>query len=154
MEFPSYITGFSDGEASFCISFTKRAKFKLGIEVRPSFSVSQHKRSLKILQEINKYFGVGGIRFSKRDQNYKYEVRSIKDLTKIIIPHFLKYPLKTKKARDFQIFCDICKKIDSNLHLNRKYLVEIINQAYQMNESGKRKYKKDELLKLVDKVKI
>ena len=149
MEFPSFITGFSDGEASFCISFTKRSSLNVGIEVRPSFSISQHKRNLKILKEIKSYFGVGGIRFSKRDQNYKYEVRSIKDLTKVIIPHFINYPLKTSKARDFKIFTNICKKISKNLHLNPRFFTKIIHQAYQMNESGKRKFKKEDLLRLV-----
>ena len=149
MEFASYISGFTDGEGSFSISFSIRPKFKTNLEVRPSFSVSQHKRNLDILKNIQEYFGVGGIRFSKKDQNYKYEVRSVKDLKNIIIPHFEKYPLKTSKLEDFKIFSEIVGMISANLHLNRKYLAEIIHKAYRMNKSGKRKYKKTFLLKLI-----
>lgn len=149
MEFASYISGFTDGEGSFSISFSVRPKLTTRIEVRPSFSISQHKRNLSTLKEINDYFGVGSIRFSKRDQNYKYEIRSIKDLNKKIIPHFIKFPLKTNKLKDFQKFSEICKMISANLHLNKKFLIEIIDKAYLMNESGKRKYKKSELLKLI-----
>jgi hypothetical protein len=149
MEFASYITGFTDGEGSFSISFSRRSKLRSGIEVRPSFSVSQHKRNLDILQELKKYFGVGAIRFSKSDQNYKYEVRSINDLVKKIIPHFVAYPLKTSKARDFEIFSEICFMISSNKHRSVQYLAGIIERAYLMNESGKRKYTKQVLLKFL-----
>jgi len=149
MEFASYISGFADGEGSFSISFSKRSKLKTHLEVRPSFSISQHKRSLNVLKDIKNYFGVGSIRFSKRDQNYKFEVRAINDLVSKIIPHFEIHPLKTKKNEDFGHFKEVCQMVDANLHLNKKYLAEIINLAYKMNESGKRKYTKDKLLKLI-----
>ena len=149
MEFNSYITGFVDGEGTFSVSFNYRPRIKTRIEVRPSFSISQHKRNKDILFKIREYFGVGGIRFSKRDQNYKYEVRSIKDLTGIIIPYFKKYPLKTKKNHDFRKFEKICRKIDSKHHLNTKHLEEIIELACSMNEAGKRKYSRKKLLTLM-----
>jgi len=122
MEFASYISGFTDGEGTFSISFSIRPKLKTQIEVRPSFSISQHKRNLMILKEIKEYFTVGAIRFSKKDQNYKYEVRSTKDLVDKIIPHFIAYPLKTSKLKDFRLFSEVCGMISSNLHLRRKYL--------------------------------
>ena len=56
MEFKSYITGFVDGEGTFSVSFNYRAKLKTKIEVRPSFSISQHKRSLEILEKIPEDF--------------------------------------------------------------------------------------------------
>ena len=149
MEFASYISGFTDGEGTFSISFSVRPKLKTQIEVRPSFSISQHKRNIDILKDIKKYFSVGAIRFSKRDQNYKYEVRSIKDLIEKIIPHFIAYPLKTSKLKDFQIFSEICGMIALNLHLKRKSLKKIIEKACLMNESGKRKYSREYLLRLI-----
>ncbi len=149
MEFASYITGFVDGEGTFSVSFSKRTKFKTNLEVRPSFSISQHKRNLKILQQIHHYFGVGSIRFSKRDQNYKYEVRSVKDLIQTIIPHFERFPLQTTKAKDFQKFKKICSWVHAKHHLNHDYLRQIIDLAYTMNESGKRKYPKSKLLKFI-----
>jgi len=149
MEFSWYISGFVDGEGCFSVSFTYRSKLNTKIEVRPSFSISQNKRNLKILEEIKNFFGVGSIRFSKRDQNFKYEVRSIHDLVKRIIPHFKKFPLKTKKSEDFSRFSKICDLVYNNHHLNKKYLLEIIDEAYKMNESGKRKYSKQKLLKLM-----
>ena len=149
MEFQSYITGFVDGEGTFLISFSRREKLNTKIEVRPGFSISQHKRNLEILERIQKYFGVGAIRFSKRDQNYRYEVRSINDLMRVIIPHFDKYPLQTTKRKDFGIFKQICRLIYSKHHLNVDYLIKIIDLAYMMNESGRRRYPKKKLLKFI-----
>ena len=149
MDFSWYITGFTDGEGCFSISFNRRAKLKTGIEVRPSFSIGQNKRNLQVLKDIHTYFGCGAIRFSKADQLYKYEVRSVGDLMKHVIPHFQKFPLKTSKQLDFEIFTRVCELIYQSRHLNSEYLEQIITQSYLMNVSGKRKYTSEELLKIL-----
>ena len=148
MDFNSFISGFVEGEGCFCISFNRRSRLKTNVEVRPSFSVSQHKRNLELLKKINQRFLCGGIRFSKNDQNYKYEVRSISDLARVIIPFFQEYPLLGAKASDFEKFVKVCNLVHQNQHLNHDRLIEIIELSYQIN-SGKRKYKKEELLKHV-----
>jgi LAGLIDADG DNA endonuclease family protein len=145
-----YITGFVDGEGCFSISFNKREKLTTGVEVRPSFAVGQNKKSLSVLQLMHTYFGCGAIRFSKSDQMYKYEVRSVSDLRKHIIPHFEKYPLKTVKSTDFETFKYICTSITSSKHLNKVFLAELLTRAYTMNLSGKRKYQLQELLKIIE----
>jgi len=147
MDVNSFITGFVEGEGCFCISFSKRAKLNTGIEVRPSFALSQHKRNLKLLQSIHSEFQCGAIRYSRRDQNYKFEVRSIKDLMKIVIPFFEKYPLLGIKNKDFQNFKKVCELVYTNQHRNKERLGELINLAYQINSSGKKKYTKEELLR-------
>ncbi len=149
MDKKSYITGFVDGEGCFLISFSLRKKMNLGIEVRPSFSVSQHKRSKEIILFFHSFFKCGGVRFSKRDQNYKFEVRSVKDLMKIIIPHFKKYPLMTSKKEEFERFAEICELIYSNQHLSRKGLEEIIKLSEKLNVSGNKKYNRKDLLKMI-----
>ena len=154
MDFASYISGFSDGEGCFSVSFNFREKLKTKIEVRPSFAIGQNKRSLDLLQQIQKFFDCGNIRFSKQDQIYKYEVRNINELRKKIIPHFEKFPLMTIKRNDFQIFKQICEKVAQMKHLNSRYLKEIIRLAFKMNGSGKRKYSEVDLLSVLDKMKI
>lgn len=154
MNFESYISWFVDWEWCFSISFNKREKLKTKLEVRPSFSISQNKVSKSILFDIQKFFWCWSIRFSKFDQCYKYEVRSITDLIKYIIPHFRKYELLTNKKNDFEKFDYICNLINQTKHRNTKYLIEIINLSYEMNLSWKIKYKKDELLSIINKVKI
>lgn len=154
MEINSYIVGFVDGEGSFLVSFSLRKKLKLGIEVRPSFSVSQNKRDYKILKEIRDFFDCGAIRFVKKDNCYKYETRSITEINQKIIPFFEQYPLKTSKQQSFLIFKKICNLMKENLHLTKDGITYIINLAYQMNNLGARRYKKEYLLRVLNKKKI
>jgi hypothetical protein len=149
-----YISGLIEGEGCFSISFTLRQKLKLGIEVRPSFSVSLNQRDLDLIKGLHNYFNCGGVRYSRSDRTYKYEVRSVNDLMNIVIPFFEQYPLKGSKFQDFLIFSEICKSIKGNLHMSKKCLPEIIDRAYQMNPSGKRKYAKSDLLKILDESKV
>jgi hypothetical protein len=149
MHVPSYITGFIDGEGCFSVSFSQRKKMNLGVEVRPSFSVSQNKRNLSVLKSMHTYFKCGSIRYSRNDENYKYETRNVDEIIKHIIPHFERHPLKTTKEKDFEVFKEICMLIKSNHHRNSDGITKIINLAYTMNESGKRKYTKEQLLRFV-----
>jgi hypothetical protein len=146
---PWYVTGLTEGEGSFSVSFTLRDKLKVGIETRPSFSISLNRRDLELIKRIQKFFGCGGIRFSRSDNCYKFEVRSVGDLVRRIIPHFEKYPLQGSKAKSFKGFKKICEMLKANLHLSPVYLREIIEIAYEMNLSGKRRYNKEDLLRVL-----
>ena len=75
---------------AFPVSFSMRKHLNLGFETRPSFSVSLNQRDLALIQTLQMYFNCGSVRFSRTDCTYKYEVRSLRDLTSSIIPHFKK----------------------------------------------------------------
>lgn len=153
--FPFWLSGFTDGEGCFLISFNKNAGFNLKLEVRPSFSIGQgkHRESYKsqthILQRIESYFQCGFIRKYKRDGMMKYEVRNLSNLCDIIIPHFEKYPLLTQKKSDFNKFKNICLMMRSNQHRNEQGLKKIIDLACDMNPSGTRKISKESLIKII-----
>ena len=149
LDYPSWVSGFVDGEGCFSVSFNRREKLATGIETRPSFSVSQNAFSKEALESLQEFFKCGSIRYSSRDNCYKYEVRNIDDIMKRIIPHFEKYPLKTNKRKDFATFVDICKNIKQNQHLNTNGIKKIINDSYTMNPAGKRKYSIEELMKYI-----
>ena len=146
---PWFVTGLVEGEGCFNVSFSFRKKLNVGIETRPSFSISLNQRDLELLKEIHSFFECGAIRFSKGDRTYKYESRSTADLMKRIIPHFKRYPLRGSKRGDFDRFAEICKGIHANHHLNRERLRAMIESAYLMNPSGKRKQEKRELLRVL-----
>ena len=149
-----YVSGLAEGEGSFSVSFNLRRKLNVGIETRPSFSITLNQRDLELIRALREFFGCGGIRFSRSDRTYKYEVRSINDLVKRIIPHFRNFPLEGSKRRDFELFSRICEMVMANKHRNPFHLREIIELAYKMNPSGKRRYKKEELLRVLDEVKV
>ena len=142
-----YISGYVDGEGCFSISFSKREKFLVGWETKPSFSVSQNEDRAQILFLMQKIFKCGFIRRDFSDKTLKYEVRSLNDLIRHIIPHFEKYPLVSDKQKDFEFFKKVCLLMQKQLHKNKNGLGKILNLAFQMNPSGKRKYTKAEMQK-------
>jgi len=147
---PWWITGFTDGEGCFSVSFNLREKLKMKVEVRPSFSLSQSARSDKdALEGVKAYFQCGDIRYGANDGTYKYEVRSIEKLVTQVLPHFETYPLATPKRKDYLALQRICSLMRRNLHQNPQGLAQIIDLAYTMNPAGKRRYSKEALLKII-----
>ena len=149
---PWYVTGLVDGEGCFCISLAIRAKLRLGLEVRPSFSLSLNEKDLRLLEDLQTFFACGWIRESKSDRTFKYEARSIGDLTSKILPHFERYPLRGDKARSCAGFSHVCRMIEQGDHLQRDGLREIVGIAYETN-LGKRRHSQATLLKVLDEVK-
>ncbi len=144
-----YLSGYADGEGSFCISFSLRSKLRAYIEVRPSFSVSQNSDRKEVLELFQTYFDCGTIRPDRSDKTVKYEVRSLRFLVERIIPHFRKYPLKSSKQRDFEKFAVVCELMERGEHRKKESLKQIVKLASGMNIGGIRKYSKEYLLHLV-----
>jgi len=140
------VSGLTEGEGCFCVSFALRAKLRTGLEVRPSFSLSLNEKDLKLLKDLQTFFGCGWIRESKTDRTFKYEARAVDDLTGLVAPHFERYPLRGSKARSFAAFADVCRMVEQGDHLRRDGLRVIIDVAYEMN-LGKRRLARDDLLR-------
>jgi LAGLIDADG endonuclease len=131
---------------AFWVSFAKRPKLRLGLEVRPSFSLSLNERDADLLHGLQAFFDCGWIRESRSDRTEKYEVRAIADLNERILPHFERYPLRGNKAGSLQSFAVVCRMIGQGDHLRRKGLRQIVDIATEIN-LGKRRYSKEELLR-------
>ncbi len=149
---PWFVTGLTDGEGCFCVSIAIRAKLRTDLEVRPSFSLSLNEKDLRLLEDLQAFFGCGWIRESKGDRTYKYEVRSIGDLIGVILPHFERFPLRGYKARSCAGFSRVCRMVEQGDHLQRVGVREIVGIAYQIN-LGKRRHPEATLLKVLDEVK-
>jgi len=146
---PYYVTGFVDGEGSFSVTVSVRPKLHWGIEIRPSFSISQNRKSRSILFQIKEFFNCGYIRPSRKDNTYKYEVRSLKDLTTKIIPHFESYPLRTQKRKNFEKFKKIVLLMGENKHLQREGLKRILSLLEEINPASKKVYNRKEIERLM-----
>ena len=68
------------------------------------------------------------------------------------MPHFERYPLRGSKRRSFHSFARICRMIEQGDHLERAGLRQIVDIAYEMN-LGKRRYSREQLLRVLDEVK-
>ena len=149
---PWFVTGLTEGEGCFCVSFAVRRKLRTGLEVRPSFALSLNERDLGLLQGLQAFFGCGWIRESRGDRTFKYEVRSTSDLLAFILSHFERFPLRGHKARSCAGLSHVCRMVEQGDHLQRNGLREIVDVAYQMN-LGKRRHSREALLRVLDEVK-
>jgi LAGLIDADG endonuclease len=143
---PWFVSGLTEGEGCFCVSFAIRSKLRARLEVRPSFSLSLNERDLELLRDLQAFFECGWIRESKTDRTFKYEARAVNDLLGSIIPHFERHPLRGSKARSFAAFVSVCQMIEQGDHLRRDGLRSIIDIAYGMN-LGRRRLTRDDLLR-------
>ena len=150
---PWYVTGLAEGEGCFCISFAIRTKLRRGLEVRPSFALALNEKDLRLLEDLQTFFGCGWIRESKGDRTFKYEVRSIGDLATAVLPHFDRFPLVGYKARSCAGFCRVCGMVEQGHHLEHDGLREIVGIAYRMN-LGRRRHSQAALLRVLDEVKV
>lgn len=146
-----YILGFTDGEGCFTLHISKKKKSPFGISLTPSFSVSQNTESLHVLQEIRLFFQCGWIRNDRKTS--KYEVRDLDSLLTKVIPFFKKHQLRTRKSRDFEIFCQICTLLAKGEHLKHSGIKQLLDLAYSMNQNGCfRRKEKRQLLSELDRV--
>jgi hypothetical protein len=146
LDLPSYISGYIDGEGCFTVSISPRPTLKVGWEVRPSLSVSQNGDRSQVLLAIQRYFGCGSIRPDRSDRTLKWEIRSLRPLREVVIPHFEMYPMLSGKQRDFELFADICERMATGAHVHPDGLREIVRRANAMNPSGKRGYSQEHIL--------
>ena len=106
---PWFVTGFTDGEGSFLISIIKDNKYKLGWRVICRFEIHLNKKDLHLLKKIKSFFNVGNIYFTGKDKtSIQFRVESHSGLV-VIINHFEKYPLITKKK---DIICYLNKLLN------------------------------------------
>jgi len=146
-DLPSYISGYVDGEGCFTVSISPRPTLRVGWEVRPSLSVSQNGDRDEVLLAIQEHFGCGTIRPDRSDKTVKWEARSLPLLIERVIPHFHRYPLRSGKSNDFELFASTCEAMASGRHLEPEGLIEIVRWAGAMNPSGTRRYAPETILK-------
>jgi hypothetical protein len=70
---------------------------------------------------------------NKNRKEVIFSVNGLKDLTTIIIPHFLKYGLLSQKAADFILFTRVVELMNTKDHLILEGLKKIINIKASMN---------------------
>lgn len=97
--------GFTQADGAFVVNFdTPIFLFNLRIKLnkkieqgnlpyypRPSFVLTQNIREEQMMIELHKYLGVGKLYYSRNE--ISIVVRSLDDITNIIIPHFNNHPL-------------------------------------------------------------
>lgn len=144
-----WVLGFVDGEGCFSIGFVRqhhrqgRRGYRCGYQTAHRFVVTQGKRSLGCLYELQKFFGVGEVYCNKRFDNHKedlymYYVQRRKDLIDIIIPFFRRHHLHSAKRQDFEKFAQCVDSMNRGHHLTIDGLIAIARIAETMNHKKPR----------------
>ena len=98
--------------------------------MQPVFQIGLHKKDLNLLEKIQAFLGVGEIYHKEKSCNYM--VQDLRGLN-VIINHFDKYPLLTKKYEDFILFSRVVTLVNKKEHLTISGLHEIISLKASMN---------------------
>ncbi len=143
LAYGQWIVGFTDGEGCFTISIIKNKTTRFGIQIFPEFVITQGAKSILALKKIQKFFKCGSIVLNKRYDNhnehlYRYCVRSVTELSTVIIPFFSKNKLQTNKKNDFLIFKKVVSLMVRKKHLAEKGKEKILVLASRMNRKKKR----------------
>ncbi len=145
-----FVSGFVDGEGSFCLNIKQRKDSKYGLRIEPAFYVYQHERGIKILELIQMMFGCGSIhRKSNPSSVFTYQISGIQPCFSKVLPFFETYPLIVK-SKTFEIFSKAIKMMHSKEHLTKSGFISLVDYAYEMNQLGKgRKWDKDIVLERI-----
>jgi len=87
-----------------------------------------------LLKRIQSFFGVGNITINKKNGQAIYSVKSVNDINRVIIPHFDKYLLITKKRADYLLFKKVVELITQKLHLEEEGLIKILGIKASLNK--------------------
>lgn len=129
---PHWVSGFADAEASFSVRISRDKNRKTGWRVLPMFTIELNNRDIILLKRVWAFFGVGTFT-ERKNGKVVYYVQSFSNLTEVIIPHFNKYPLLTKKRADFILFTYIIKLLNDKEQATMAGLQKIINIRASMN---------------------
>ena len=101
---PEFISGFVDGDGSFCISHRKTGR------VDVCFSIVATRESFPLLLKVKKYFGVGNV-YNPSEETSRYMVWKASAFLDVLEPHFSIYPLRTEKKHDWARVFTKCREI-------------------------------------------
>lgn len=93
-----------------------------------------HEKDRDLILIIQEYFGgIGYISNPNNNLTVEFRVSTIKDLTKVIVPHFDNYPLLTKKYLDYLSFKNIINLMLKKEHSGLQGIQKIVNNKASMN---------------------
>ncbi|RPB17845.1 homing endonuclease, partial [Terfezia boudieri ATCC MYA-4762] len=129
---PWFVTGFTDGEGSFGIYFSKSSQYQLGYQLKYEFTIALHKKDRGLLENIKLSFNAVGAIHRHGEESVHYRVSSMKDLS-VILNHFDKHLLITQKRADYLLFKRVLELVQRKEHLTSDGFHEILSIKAAMN---------------------
>jgi hypothetical protein len=136
---PWYLVGLVDGEGCFALTISKHKTKKLKKDPRLIFEIEMRIDDREILERLKDTWGCG-LLYELRYPRYgwkphiKYAVKSHRDIFRVVITFFKKYPLQGKKRKDFEDFCRCGEIIKKKRHLTEEGIKELEGIRKFMNK--------------------
>jgi len=136
-----FVRGQIDGDGSFNVAFRTDSR-RIGV----NFTVVHEISSISVLYELVSFFKCGSV-YKLPSQAARYQVQSINELIKYIIPFFKNMKLNTRKQQNFEVFAKVCEILNSSWYKDDETIKKIVELAWDMNLGpSHRKLSKDEYL--------
>jgi len=143
---PGYISGLTQTDGSFFCSIIISAKHRFGLQFRPKFTITADLDSKYVLDAIKAYFKCGIVTINVKNHTAEYKVERLEDLFKIIIPHFINYPVFCAKLHAFELFTKIVQALFNKEKRTIEGRRELLKMALSMNSTTNRKEDRIDLL--------
>jgi hypothetical protein len=87
-----------------------------------------------LLYKIQSFFGgVGRVSIDTKEKSASFDVKRLEDIKNVIIPHFIKYPLRTTKLIDFTLWQQCVELMYKKEHLTESGLHKILSLKSVLN---------------------
>jgi len=144
-----WVTGLVDGEGCFYAGLQHRNKKTSSgntvacVELDIRLQVALRADDTAVLDRLPSYFGCGIVTNKKFSINApsvvrlglkgkpvrNFQIRKPQDLLDYVVPHFDKYPLQSKKSRDYAIWKDLLNYASDNLIGRKGWLRRFPNEV-------------------------
>lgn len=134
-----FILGLFEGDGSVLISVSVKPDNLTGFRCRLSFNIYLHEKDKMVLDAVKAYLGVGIVEFSNKGTNgdvYRYTVRNLRDLSRIIVPLLMSQPaVLGKRFNDIRLFLQAVDLMLTGVHTTHLGLARF--RALDAQLSGK-----------------
>lgn len=104
------------------------------MRLRARVQIKMHEKDTILIKSIQNFFGdLGYLSKPNSRSMVKLRVSTLNDITRVIIPHFYKYPLITKKFSDYVLFKQIVLLLQNKKHNSTEGLEKIVNIKASIN---------------------
>lgn len=131
-----WITGFTQADGAFVVSFQKRIQGKMPFRPSPAFVLTQSIREVEMITDLHQQMKVGNLSIYKSTVNIT--VRRMDELLNVVIPHFDQYPLRGGKYISYLIFKTVVHAIYNQIHNNPAGFLRILDLCYFTHDTSLR----------------
>jgi LAGLIDADG endonuclease len=133
-----FMAGFLEGEAGFSVSIQHTQRSKFGVQIRPSFSISQHVKGKNLILNFRNLFPGGSLyKSGKNVLEYRIESKSV--LLQSVYPFYYDYVYPYSGKREIvAIHKEIVLAMENKVHYTKDGLIRLINLSYSIeNRKGR-----------------